>query len=309
MENHNSYPKILTDETLRETVSHGNEEYPFCYYLEDIFLFDFHCIDWHWHPELEFVYVKEGSATLLIGNSRYILTEGNGVFINTQIIHRFETGAHTIIPNIVFSPALLASENTLIYKKYVLPILRSSLDCQLLSPDIPWQKTALNALLSVFALQESEHPDELQTLRLLLRLWNELYEHLPVDEAAPVSKSDAYARAQLQIMMQYIHTHYPHRISLDDLAQTVTLSKSSVLHIFNRYLHTSPVSYLIHYRLKCAAKLLVTTESSISSIAQSTGFENTGYFCRKFKKGFHVTPSEYRKAQKEMLEGPASVLR
>ena len=44
--------RIITDETLRETASHGSEEYPFCYYYEDIWDFDFHCIDWHWHPEV-----------------------------------------------------------------------------------------------------------------------------------------------------------------------------------------------------------------------------------------------------------------
>ena len=39
------YAKIITDETLRETISHGSEEYPFRYYYEDIWLFDLHCID------------------------------------------------------------------------------------------------------------------------------------------------------------------------------------------------------------------------------------------------------------------------
>ena len=50
--------RITTDETLRETASHGSEEYPFSYYYEDIWDFDFHCIDWHWHPEVEFVYIQ-----------------------------------------------------------------------------------------------------------------------------------------------------------------------------------------------------------------------------------------------------------
>ena len=41
------YFKITTDETLRETVQHGSERYPFAYYPEDIWQFDFHRIDWH----------------------------------------------------------------------------------------------------------------------------------------------------------------------------------------------------------------------------------------------------------------------
>ena len=43
------YFKITTDETLRETVQHGSERYPFAYYPEDIWQFDFHRIDCHWH--------------------------------------------------------------------------------------------------------------------------------------------------------------------------------------------------------------------------------------------------------------------
>ena len=44
--------KITTDETLRETIQHGNNRYPFAYYPDNIWKFDFHRIDWHWHHEL-----------------------------------------------------------------------------------------------------------------------------------------------------------------------------------------------------------------------------------------------------------------
>lgn len=287
--------KILTDETLQESVSHGSSEYPFRYYLEDIWQFDFHCIDWHWHPEIEFVFVEKGSATFLIGSNRYTLTEGNGIFINTQIIHRFETTEHTVIPNIVFSPALLASEESLIYRKYIQPVLNSPVDCQIYSPDVPWQKELLTILLSIFALQNQENPSEIQTVQRLLLLWDIIYSHIKITDTKVPAESKIHSQALLQIMMQYIHTCYQQKISLEAIAQTVNISKSSALHIFNSQLHITPVNYLIQYRLKCAAKLLNETDGSVSSIAQKTGFENTGYFCRKFKKLFQMTPSEYRK--------------
>ncbi|HIZ23178.1 MAG TPA: AraC family transcriptional regulator [Candidatus Blautia faecigallinarum] len=287
--------KIITDETLRETVSHGNEEYPFCYYLEDVWEFDLHCIDWHWHPEIEFVFVQKGTVTFLVGSERYVLTAGNGIFINSQILHRFEADETAVIPNIVFSPSLLSSKGSLIYEKYIEPVLHAPMDCLILSPDLPWQKTALDELLSVFSLQETAEPDELQTVQLLLKLWGTLYAHIPAAGSDSPSKGSAYDQARLQIMLQYIHANYPQPVSLDDIARTVTLSKSSVLHIFHQYLHISPVNYLIRYRLKRAARLLVSTESSIFSIAQSTGFESPGYFCRKFKELYQMTPGEYRK--------------
>lgn len=291
----NNYSRIRTDETLRETVCHGSDEYPFKYYNEDIWLFDFHCIDWHWHSEVEFVFIEKGTAEFLVGSGRYVLTEGMGIFINSQVIHRFEASESVIIPNIVFSPSLLSAEDSLIYRKYIQPLLDSSIECLIFSPEVPWQKEVLKNLLSVFDAQNTERIGEIKTVELLLKIWETVYENANISESIPVAKAAAHTQAQLQIMMQYIHKNYSEHITLADIAQTVSVSKSSALNIFNKYLRISPVNYLINYRLKCAAKLLASTDSNIYTIASNTGFENTGYFCRSFKELFGVTPSEYRK--------------
>lgn len=291
----NNYSRIRTDETLRETVCHGSDEYPFKYYNEDIWLFDFHCIDWHWHSEVEFVFIEKGTAEFLVGSGRYVLTEGTGIFINSQVIHRFEASESVIIPNIVFSPSLLSAEDSLIYRKYIQPLLDSSVECLIFSPEVPWQKEVLKNLLLVFDVQDTESIGEIKTVELLLKIWETVYENANISESIPVAKATAHTQAQLQIMMQYIHKNYSEHITLADIAQTVSVSKSSALNIFNKYLRISPVSYLINYRLKRAAKLLASTDSSIYSIASNTGFENVGYFCRSFKELFGVTPSEYRK--------------
>lgn len=291
----NNYSRIRTDETLRETVCHGSDEYPFKYYNEDIWLFDFHCIDWHWHTEVEFVFIEKGTAEFLVGSGRYVLTEGMGIFINSQVIHRFEASESVIIPNIVFSPSLLSAEDSLIYRKYIQPLLDSSIECLIFSPEVPWQKEVLKNLLSVFDVQNTERIGEIKTVELLLKIWETVYENANISESIPVAKAAAHTQAQLQIMMQYIHKNYSEHITLADIAQTVSVSKSSALNIFNKYLRISPVNYLINYRLKRAAKLLASTDSNIYTIASNTGFENTGYFCRSFKELFGVTPSEYRK--------------
>lgn len=292
-----SYCKIKTDETLRETICHGSEEYPFEYYYENIYLFDFHCIDWHWHSEVEFVYIEKGTAEFLIGSSRHILSAGTGIFINSQVIHRFESTDSVIIPNIVFSPTLLSSEETLIYRKYIKPLLDSSVEFLIFRPCTTWQNEIIDALISVFTVQEKEKSIEIKTAELLMKIWRIIYENTDISKYTPTDKASASTQAQLQIMMQYIHKNYSKHITLEDIAQTVSLSKSSALNIFRKYLHTPPVRYLINYRLKRAAKLLVATDDGISYIAESTGFENIGYFCRKFKELFRITPGEYRKAK------------
>ena len=81
-----NYPKISADETFRETVAHGSNEYPFKYYYEDIWEFELHTIDWHWHSEVEFILVERGTVFLPAGCKRYVLHEGEGVFINSRVI-------------------------------------------------------------------------------------------------------------------------------------------------------------------------------------------------------------------------------
>ena len=106
---------------------------------------------------------------------------------------------------------------------------------------------------------------------------------------------------RLQIMMQYIHEHYAEEITLEMIAASASISKSGALHIFQTGIHCSPVAYLIQYRLAQAAEQLYITQKSVSSIAEETGFTSSGYFCRKFRQYYHMSPNEYRKRKTEEI--------
>ena len=226
---------------------------------------------------------------------RYVLSSGDGIFINSQVIHRFEAEDSAIIPNIVFSPVLLAPQGSLIYSRYIGPIIESTTECVIFSAEETAHHSIIETMRSVFAVQSSGTASEMETVELLLKLWRLLYESIQITDCGPVSGHSAQTQAKLQIMMQYIHDNYSGQITLDDIAGTVLISKSSVLNIFRIYLHTSPINYVVEYRLKRASKLLVDTENSVCAIAHETGFENIGYFCRRFKKLYGVTPINYRK--------------
>ena len=290
-----NYPHIITDDTFRETASHGSENFPFCYYLEDLWNFDFHCVDWHWHHELEVIYIKSGSATCYVGEENFLLPQGSALFVNSGILHRYESTESTLMPNIVFSPSLLAGESSLLYEKYIAPILSSSLCFQVFSPDIPWQGKILGLLNKLFSTQEAEEKKELHTVQILWEIWNVLFDFLSVaPQKAPVHPGKNN-QARLLIMMEYIHENYSSPITLNEIASCALISKSSALQIFQTGIKLSPVAYLIQYRLNCAAKLLLATEDSVSRIAEKTGFSSAGYFCRKFKQRYQMSPIEYRK--------------
>ena len=104
----NQFTKTTTDANLMETVHHGSAEYPFRYYYENIALFDFKCIDWHWHSELEFIYIESGNVVFDIGTVHFELNEGNGIMINSKILHRLQSSSDAIIPNFLFQPSFIA---------------------------------------------------------------------------------------------------------------------------------------------------------------------------------------------------------
>ena len=291
----NNYLKVVTDDTLRETRNHGQTTFPFQYYPENLWDFDFHTVDWHWHKELEFMYVQYGEAQCYIGNEHFALPAGYGLFINTKIIHQFVAKQPTLNPNIVFSPTLIAPAEGLIYQQYVEPLLASSLPFVIFDPNVPWHKEIISLLNQIFELHEQPKVNELSTLRLLVSMWDILFKNIPISSKQESISQNSSNAARLQMMMSFIHNHYKEPIRLDDIANFVHLSKNSCMQIFKQGIHQSPVSYLIHYRLKSAAQLLSSTELKIITIAENCGFQDAPYFCRKFKELYGCSPAEYRK--------------
>lgn len=290
-----TYNKILTDENMMETIQHGSKEYPFHFYYDNLELFDFHCIEWHWHTEFEFVYVETGTVYFGISDKQFALSEGQGVFINSKILHRYFSQGNAIVPNFVLMPYFIAAQDSLIYQKYVLPIMASPMDYQIFSSDIPWQAEVLSLMREMMAAQEKASDVELVNSYLIQKIWHILYQNTDVEYMGKKENYSASSQARLQLMMQYIHQKFAYNISLRDIADQAKVSKSTALNLFQRYLGISPVTYLINYRLQEAAKLLASTEKKVTVISKDTGFDSVDYFCKAFKKYYKLTPTEYRK--------------
>lgn len=287
--------KTVTDEIFRETQNHGSKEFPFGYYSEDVFAFDLHSIDWHWHNEIEMIYARKGNIICYIGTDKLILPQGCGLFVNSGVLHRYEATESVFMPNIVFSPALLGDPFGRVFIKYVKPITDFGIEYQVFHPFVEWQNEILKLLFELFSLQNSTDPSELQTVKLLLELWNVLYENLHIKNERATQSKEIRHRTLLQLMMQFIHAHSHERIALSDIASAVYVSKNSALQIFRNGIRLSPIAYLIRYRLTRAAELLSSTEKNVLEISDEVGFESVGYFCRKFKELYKLSPTQYRK--------------
>ena len=87
------------------------------------------------------------------------------------------------------------------------------------------------------------------------------------------------------------------RHSLQDLAATAGMSRSSFSERFSQVFGESALDFLQRVRLRQAAHLLSVTNVSVNVVAASVGYASRSYFSRAFRAAFGVDPTTYRSAK------------
>jgi AraC-like DNA-binding protein len=72
------------------------------------------------------------------------------------------------------------------------------------------------------------------------------------------------------------------------------MSESTLMRTFQRVMKRSPIDHVIRVRVSRACDLLRQPEARITEVAFETGFQDSNYFARQFKKIAGVTPREFR---------------
>ena len=92
----------------------------------------------------------------------------------------------------------------------------------------------------------------------------------------------------------FIENNYASPITIEDIAKSAGISISSCLRLFKVVLGTTPIQYLLKYRLQRICESLENDpETTISNVVFSNGFSDATYFNRCFKKEYGMTPTEY----------------
>ena len=92
----------------------------------------------------------------------------------------------------------------------------------------------------------------------------------------------------------YIQQNYTRSFSLEELSETIGVSKSYLSRIFKMDTGIPLWDYLNRYRIQKAKELLLITDESITAIAADVGYEDTSYFSRVFHEIAGCSPRAYR---------------
>ena len=284
-----------------ELVEHGTSLFPVAFYHDNLMEED---VPWHWHDELEIFLVSEGATEVAVGTEKFIIKEGNGIFINSGILHgawMHGTGGCRY-HSIVFHPRLVGGNTgSVFWQNYLDPLMGDSASCNvLLKKEESWQAEILTLLEEAWQSGVAGKPGyEFEVREKLSGIICRLVLQRPA-QGRSISGKSLRDEERMKLMLQYIQEHYEEEITMSRIAESAAVSVSECLRCFRSTVRITPNQYLRQYRIEQAAHLLAATQEKISVIANACGFEDLSFFAKSFREMQGKTPSEYRAHRENM---------
>lgn len=120
------------------------------------------------------------------------------------------------------------------------------------------------------------------------------YISLLLSEAICSQMCDLYKYGIIISAQEFIKEHHQESIKLCDIAKAVNLSANYFHTLFTESCGLTPREYLEDYRIKVAKKLLLTTQLTLSEIAEQCGFSSQQYLTTIFKAKVKCPPIRFK---------------
>ena len=280
-----------------ELQPHGSAEFPCAGYSSSHTDRPEDAIPWHWHEEMELVYIARGGMNVKTPGKSFVLVQGELAAINSNTLHFAAAAPECVLHSLVFSPAFITGGGqNAIARKYIQPLISSAFSGYKLSGEdarqaAGWFNAAFEALAQDSPGFEFIVRESLSHICLLL------YERLapkPSDSAGAAGRDGLRMRK----MLDYIHGSYGGSVSVSEIAAAASISERECIRCFHKSLGVSPIQYLIKYRVMQGAKMLLEEpSSSISETAAYCGFDSPSNFTKNFRRFYGVSPKQYRRQE------------
>lgn len=162
---------------------------------------------------------------------------------------------------------------------------------------VPDGETFGRLLLRIYEARGNEFVHELEMSGTLYIALSFLIRHARKTAASRLANHN-----YVQKSVEYITSHYAYPIAIEEVAAYVGISRSHLFREFQKHMGKSPKEFLTEFRIRQACCLLKDSNLSINAIANSTGFDNSMYFSKVFRKEKGMTPSEYVKKHRSFSD-------
>lgn len=254
----------------------------------------------HFHDEYEIYYLVEGERFYFIGQHTYHIKKGSLVFINRNEIHKTGMASSSYHDRILIelSEEPFASFFNQFGDVNFYDFFENHSGVLNIEPRE--QAYVENLFLSI----QSEIHHKLPGFRIsvMMKLSQLLIYALRYEESHRVipTKSSSMAKHQkVDQVADYIISHCTENISLENLAGEFFVNKCYLSRIFKEVTGFTVNEYINIHRINKAQKLLISSDLSITDIADECGYESLTYFEKVFKTYREISPLKYRAQYKE----------
>ena len=258
-------------------------------------------VKWHYHPEIELVYINGGTGKRQIGSHVSYFRDGDLILIGSNL------------PHCGFTDKLTGNKSE--------TVIQMKLD--FLGNDffnIPEMKK-IQKLLDICKsgvafhgktkkkigekMEILEYQTDFQRLLSILNILNELgsSNDIHVLNADGFSmETEVKDNDRINVVFNHVKTNFKEDITLEEIADLVSMTVPSFCRYFKKITNKTFVKFVNEYRLVHASKLLAEQPMSITEVCFESGFNNFSHFNKSFKAYTGQNPSEYRNQLKTVLQ-------
>lgn len=255
---------------------------------------------WHFHPEIELVYVNNGQGKRHIGNHLSYFNNSQLILLGSNLPHNgfvdrlTSTGSETLIQ---FKPDFLGDSFFKIPEmQNIVQLFERGKKGILFKPET---KKVVGP-----KIENLINYNGFDRIVKLLEILNDLalsedYSLLNVDGYAFETKPQD--NDKIDIIYKYINKNFKNHISLEEIANEVSMTVPAFCRYFKKATSKTFTKLVNEFRVVHATKLLSESQMSITDICFECGFNNFSHFNKLFKEFTGKSASAYRNKMKQMV--------
>lgn len=259
---------------------------------------------WHFHPEIEILYVREGYGSIYVGDSINSFYPGDIVIIGQDTPHVHVCNSEYLcLDNNLRSSAICIQLMRDLFSKSLPGIPEFYKITEFLNDSIRGiqfiDKTRELLIKHIEGLLELKGMQRLIGLLTILDIMSSSNDikYLSSPEYKPmvINSEDKY---RMETIFRYVIQRYPDKIYLEEVASLVSLTPPSFCRYFKS--RTSKVfsEFVNEIRIGNSCKMLIESKDSISQVCFKSGFNYLSNFNKQFSKIKGMTPTEFKNRYK-----------
>jgi len=256
---------------------------------------------WHFHPEIELVYVNKGKGKRHIGNHLSYFNNSQLLLIGSNLPHNGFTdrlttnGSETLVQ---FKPDFLGDEFFEVPEMKPISILFEKAKKGILFG----VKTKLKLGPKIEKLSEKEGFKQVLILLEILHTLSKSDDYTLLNADGYAFETQPQDSSKIDIIFKHINENFNQHISLDEISDLVSMTVPAFCRFFKKTTGRTFTKLVNEYRVVHATKLLSESQTSITDICFECGFNNFSHFNKLFKEFTGKSASKYRSEMMSLIQ-------